>query len=317
MYHTTPHPNHTFFQRVSDLIRQWTSINGDLKWRLIFTIALLATIFTLELFNFSTTQFALNNLLGEINVMGLPWATILAVAFCAIDFTGLTRLFSATESNRLSLETWYLLGAWFLTATLNAIMTWWAVTVVMMPAVTGNEVLSRQQLLTSVPIAIAGLVWVTRLLVIGAFSLHSGRLLSDGPTVSISAPRYAVLPANPARRLPQQASAASRATVSRPALTDRPRRLAPKYSFRPQAAPAATALPKPSAQPMRAPTRPTTPLRQPVQPQLAPMLHPEPAYADQDLQYEDVEEYATYTQPVMRPTPRRAAQSVGEQPRRR
>lgn len=315
MYYPDTNPYHTAVQRVFLLIRQWASINGELKRRLIFTIALLATIFALELFNFSTTQFALNNLLGQINVMGLPWATILAVAFCAVDFAGLTRLFSPTESNRLSLETWYLLGAWFLTATLNAIMTWWAVTLVMMPAVTGNEVLSRQQLLTYVPIAIAGLVWITRLLVIGAFNLHSGRLLNDGPAASLDTLRYTVLPATPARRLPQPTPAS--ATGNRPALTNRPRRLAPKYSFRPQATPTATVLPKPRTQPMRTPARPTAPLRQPVQPQPAPMPHPEPADTNDDLQYEDVEKYAAFTQPVMRPDTRRAAHTIGKQAHRR
>ena len=65
-----------------------------------FSILYLFLIFALlafEMFNFDTTRFALESLLGEVRFAGIAWATILAVAFCAIDFAGLGRLFTPEE----------------------------------------------------------------------------------------------------------------------------------------------------------------------------------------------------------------------------
>ena len=134
---------------------------------LILGIALVA----FELFNFDTTRFALANLLGEANFMGIRWAGILALAFCAIDFAGLTRIFTPERGWEESKAVWYLMGAWLLGATMNAIMTWWAVSLTLLAHDFGNEVLGREQLLRWVPFFIAVLVWLTRILFIGALSV--------------------------------------------------------------------------------------------------------------------------------------------------
>lgn len=75
-------------------------------------------------------------------------------------------------------EVWYLMGAWLLGATMNALMTWWAVNLALLNHDFGNEVLSRGQLLELVPIFVATLVWVTRILFIGAFTVAGGYLFS-------------------------------------------------------------------------------------------------------------------------------------------
>jgi hypothetical protein len=140
---------------------------------LILIFALLA----FEMFNFDTTRYALESLLGEVRFAGLAWATILAVAFCAIDFAGLARLFTPERGRDEPREIWYLTGAWLLGATMNAVMTWWAVSTVLLGHELGNEVLSREQLLRIVPVFVAVLVWLTRILFIGAVTMAGERLL--------------------------------------------------------------------------------------------------------------------------------------------
>ena len=118
---------------------------------LILIFALLA----FEMFNFDTTRFALESLLGDVRFAGIAWATILAIAFCAIDFAGLGRLFTPERGRDEPKEIWYLTGAWLLGATMNAVMTWWAVSTVLLGHELGNEVLSREQLLQIVPVFVA------------------------------------------------------------------------------------------------------------------------------------------------------------------
>lgn len=133
----------------------------------ILVVALLA----FEIFNFDTTRYALLNLLGDVRFIGLHWAAILAIAFCAIDFAGLVRLFTPEQGRSEPKEVWYLMGAWLLGATMNAVMTWWAVSLTLLNHDFGNEVLGREQLLKYVPIFVAVLVWLTRILFIGAFTV--------------------------------------------------------------------------------------------------------------------------------------------------
>jgi hypothetical protein len=102
----------------------------------------------------------------------------LAVAFCAIDFAGLNRIFTPEGSQREQREVWFLMGAWLLGATMNAVMTWWAVSVTLLNNNFGNEVLDRQQLLRFVPIFVAVLVWLTRILFIGSFSIAGETIFS-------------------------------------------------------------------------------------------------------------------------------------------
>lgn len=150
---------------------------GRILVGILFVIALVA----FEIFNFDTTQFALRDFLGTASFAGLQWATVLAIAFCAIDFAGLLRFFLPEDDDgNPPAEVWYLMGAWLLGATLNALMTWWAVNLALLNHEFGNEVLSRQQLLEIVPIFVAVLVWLTRILFIGAFTVAGGYLFNFG-----------------------------------------------------------------------------------------------------------------------------------------
>ena len=143
----------------------------NLPQKSIMGIILVVALLAFELFNFDTTRYALSNLLGDVRFAGIGWATILAIAFCAIDFAGLTRLFTPERNREEPTAVWYLMGAWLLGATMNAIMTWWAISLTLLTHDFGNEILSREQLLRWVPFFVATLVWLTRILFIGAISV--------------------------------------------------------------------------------------------------------------------------------------------------
>ena len=144
--------------------------------RLLIGLLLIVALVAFEIFNFDTTRFALHSLLGEANFLGLHWAVVLAIAFCAIDFAGLARLFTPEQGADEPRAVWYLMGAWLLGATMNAIMTWWAVNLTLLDRNLGNEVLSRQEILRFVPLFVAVLVWLTRILFIGALSIAGEHL---------------------------------------------------------------------------------------------------------------------------------------------
>ena len=152
---------------------------GSLPRQALIGTLLVIALLAFEMFNFDTTQYALDSLLGQVSFMNLRWATILAVAFCAIDFAGLAYLFGTGRDQNPHHEVWYLMGAWLLGATMNALMTWWAVSVTLLNHEFGNEVLSREELLNIVPIFVAVLVWLTRILFIGAFSVAGIRLFHN------------------------------------------------------------------------------------------------------------------------------------------
>jgi len=148
-----------------------SQLSLNLPRRAMVGAILMVALFSFEIFNFDTTRYALTNLMGDIRFLGFQWAAILAIAFCSIDFAGLVRLFTPEKGKDEPREVWYLMGAWLLGATMNALMTWWAVSLTLLNHEFGNEVLSREQLLEVVPIFVAVLVWLTRILFIGAFTV--------------------------------------------------------------------------------------------------------------------------------------------------
>ncbi len=157
--------------------RSTFSVKNRMPKQLVIGLLLIFALLAFELFNFDTTRFALESLLGDVRFISLTWASILAIAFCAIDFAGLAKLFNPSRGSGEPKEVWYLMGAWFLGATMNAVMTWWAVSLVLLDSQFGNEVLSRQDMLRFAPMFVAALVWLTRILFIGALSVTGERLL--------------------------------------------------------------------------------------------------------------------------------------------
>ncbi len=196
--------------------------------KIVIAVVLIIALLSFEIFNFDTTRFALNSLLGDVRFLGVSWAAILAIAFCAIDFAGLTRIFTPEKDQEEPKAVWYLTGAWLLGATMNAMMTWWAVSLTLLSHEFGNEVLSREQLLQWVPLFVAVFVWLTRILFIGAMSV-AGEYIFDFSELPLGKP------------------ATNRVPKKRPSAPNRP-------------------LAQPTAQPMRARPMQRPPIQEPGQP---------------------------------------------------
>jgi hypothetical protein len=146
----------------------------------VFGFLIVGALLAFELFNYSTTDFALTDLLGDLTFLGVGWATILSLAFCGIDFAGIARLFTPEQGADEPHEVWYLFGAWMLAATMNAMLTWWGVSIAILNHQTlGNAVVERETLLKIVPIFVAVMVWLSRVLIIGTISVAGDRLFSQ------------------------------------------------------------------------------------------------------------------------------------------
>jgi len=154
--------------------------NTSLRRGAVFGFILFGALLSFEVFNYSTTDFALTDLLGaDLRFMGLRWATILSLAFCGIDFAGIARLFTPEQGKAEPAEVWYLFGAWVLAAAMNAILTWWGVSVAVRNHQTlGSGFVSSETLLTVTPVFVAVMVWLIRILIIGTFSMAGDRLFS-------------------------------------------------------------------------------------------------------------------------------------------
>ncbi|NIS82481.1 MAG: hypothetical protein GTO14_20260 [Anaerolineales bacterium] len=155
------------------------SFRGQLRidTRKSFGLVIVGALLAFEIFNYSTTEFAMHDLLGDLRFAGLRWSTILALAFCGMDFAGIARLFTPNEGDQDTTAVWYLLGAWFLAATMNAMLTWWAISLALIGHQgLGNEIIGRETLLNSVPIFVAIFVWLIRVLIIGTFTIKGEQL---------------------------------------------------------------------------------------------------------------------------------------------
>ena len=163
--------------------------NRGAAWGIMIIGALLA----FEIFNFSTTQFALLDVLGGLTFAGFRWASILAIAFCGIDFAGIARIFTPEQGADEPKEIYYLFGAWLLAAGFNAILTWWGVSVAIVNNVSqsGEAIISNQTMTKVVPIFVAAMILLIRVLIIGTFSLAGDRLFTTEQRSAYNHPRPA------------------------------------------------------------------------------------------------------------------------------
>lgn len=145
----------------------------------IFGAILVLALLSFEVFNFGTTSFALQDMLGDLTFAGVRWSTVLALAFCGIDFAGVARLFTPEQGRDEPAEVYYLFGAWVLAAAFNAMLTWWGVSVAIMNhTAEGGSLLGQATMIKVVPIFVAAMVWLVRVLIIGTFSVAGERLFS-------------------------------------------------------------------------------------------------------------------------------------------
>ncbi len=197
-----------------------------MPWGWVFGGLVLISLLFFEMFNYSTTAYALRDLLGDVRFLGIPWATWLALAFCGIDTAGLARLFALPEEDDDATEMWFVFGAWFLAATMNALLTWWGVSVALMthtPA--GEPLLGRKMLLRGVPVFLALLVWLTRITLMGTvvqagpqlFVWRFGRTNTKTGAMEEGASRPPVTTPKPAVPRPGEVPVRPRPRVSTPA----------------------------------------------------------------------------------------------------
>lgn len=185
---------------------------------------LVSALIGFEAFNYSTTFTALNDLLGDMRFAGIRWATILALAFSSIDFAGIARMFTDDQAEPAGREVWFLFIAWLLAATLNATLTWWGVSL----ALVNHQMMSTNMvdpgvLMRAVPIFVAVMVWVTRILLISAISSTGSRFapVEEQPAAqndrALAVAQHSSVAARP--RQAQIENPAPRPTAARPAST--------------------------------------------------------------------------------------------------
>ncbi len=151
----------------------------SLKRGAIFGSILISALLAFEVFNFGTTSFALHDVLGDLKFAGIQWSAILAFAFCGIDFAGIARIFTPEQGRDEPAEVWYLFGAWLLAAAFNAMLTWWGVAVAISNhAALGGSLVGQATMVKVVPIFVAAMVWLIRVLIIGTFSVAGERLFT-------------------------------------------------------------------------------------------------------------------------------------------
>ncbi len=139
-------------------------------------------------------------------------------------------MFTPEEGEDEPTEVWYLFGAWLLAATMNAMLTWWGVSKALVDNnAISNTFIARETILRVVPIFVAVLVWLIRVLIIGTFSVAGDRLFSQRDKKPTSYDRSSNnprgLPGTPNRRqtiLPAQ--------TPRPAVSSTTFRPSPKTS---------------------------------------------------------------------------------------
>jgi hypothetical protein len=192
--------NHSLNIRVAPFLR-----GAVIKRGAVFGGILVAALLAFELFNYATTAFALSDVLGDLASAGIRWSTVLALAFCGIDFAGIARLFTPQQGRDEPAEVWYLFGAWLLAAGFNATLTWWGVSVAIMHHTSQGGILVGQATVArAVPVLVAVMVWLIRVLIIGTFSLAGDSMFSIAETQVASNPSRRPNPgADPARSYPR------------------------------------------------------------------------------------------------------------------
>lgn len=239
----------------------------QIRRNLVFGIIIIGALLAFEIFNYSTTDYALTDLLGNLEFAGLRWATILSIAFCGIDFAGIARLFTPEEGGSKDVhESWYLFGAWMLAATMNAILTWWGVSMaVMSHSVQSNGVIDAASVSKIVPVFVALMVWVIRILIIGSLSYNSSLIFAaqtDRPRRTVNTQPAATMPAR---------------TLSTPASTPRAPAYTPVVTSSAPVSQASFSAPTPAA-PIRPAPKPAPRSESPFTRPDAMTNRPEPTY---------------------------------------
>jgi len=145
----------------------------------VYTMGIVFALLAFEVFNFSVTHFALGDILGGYGTGMISWSMILALAFCGMDVAGIASILSSSQEETEKSE-WYLLGAWVLAAAMNAGLTWWGISIAIYNQPVHDVLLvDPMTYATLVPVIVAVMVWVIRVLIIGSLVSSLGGLSND------------------------------------------------------------------------------------------------------------------------------------------
>ena len=152
------------FSRITNQLFKDVRARSNSLYMAVIVLALAA----FEIFNFSTTDFALRDILGNQGSGMLAWSMILSLAFCGMDIAGIAKILASPKEDAGNRSSWYLLGAWVLTAAMNAGLTWWGISVAIynQPA-HAVMIIDPMTYVTVVPVLVAVMVWIIRVLIIG------------------------------------------------------------------------------------------------------------------------------------------------------
>lgn len=205
----------------------------------LLALMLFAALAGFEIFNYSTTQVVLRDLLGGSRTLGVSWAAILSLAFCSIDFAGIAWLFTSEQDRNQSKTIWYLFCAWLLAATMNAILTWWGISLAVVNRPLQSSAFIDPRTITEVvPVFLALMVWITRVLLIGSFSIAGSRQFSTKSQPTRASGKFDHIPHStniprPVRQ-PVMPSSMHAATVNRPVSVKSNRQNRPELEYIPE-----------------------------------------------------------------------------------
>jgi len=152
------------FSRFSDHVRRTIRLNPDG----LFLLIVLGALIALEVFGYSATLFALEDILGGHGAESFSWPIILSCAFCVMDAVGVAKLLSTQKPEDKDSGRWYLFGAWAAAAGMNAVLTWWGISAkVYSQPVPAVMLIDPMIYVAVVPVLVSVMVWIIRMLMIG------------------------------------------------------------------------------------------------------------------------------------------------------
>lgn len=146
---------------------------------ILFLIILFIAWACFEIINYSTTEQAFYDIIGEVSfvLMGFKWSKVAAVAFCLVDFVGIARAFTPQKWEDEPQEVVFLTGAWLLASAFNGFATWWAVSLQIEANAQPHTFVDMADVLKWAPVLLALAMLVLRVTIIGAVSMELEKFL--------------------------------------------------------------------------------------------------------------------------------------------
>jgi len=203
--------------------------------RFWFKLITLTGLAAFEIFNFATNQSAMELIFGDTQFVMIYIYNLVAIAFSAIDLGGLSSTF--TEEKWPNEPWWVYVStiAWFLASIVSGLLTYMSVAVAMTVAPVSQLAAVMPNLAAIydfIPVAIAAVIWLIRVMLIGSAVAGSGHVsaprpkpstrpvhIGTQPTASQPKPAPAPAPKAPAAAQPGNESAPMQSIKMGPSLT--------------------------------------------------------------------------------------------------